>query len=115
MTTFGPRVLVAAVLALLLSFSTRSVAQTAVRSQGIRDVATLSVTSPLAQHFSLALGSWPPWDDWGWGRPSKLPSPPKPKNPPVAVPEGGSPTTYLSLVGLACIIAMVLRQRQTSH
>lgn len=111
MTTLGPRLVVVAVLALFLSFSASSAAQTSFRSQGTKNIGTVSLTAPLAQYFSLALGSWPPWDDWGWGPPK----PPQPKKPPVAVPDGGSSEMYLSFLGLACLVAIFWRQRQTSH
>lgn len=110
LTTLEPRVLAVAVLAGLLAFSSSSVAQTSARSAGIRDIATLSLTSPLL----VALGSWPPWDGWGWDKPS-APKPPNPKKPPVGVPEGGSEAMYLSFGGLACLTALIWQQRQTSH
>jgi len=104
----GPRVVLVAVLAFLVSLSTSSVAQTAVSSQSIRDVASLSVPPTLTQHFALALGSSPLWDGWGWGKP-------KPRKLPVTVPEGSSAVTYLAFVGLACLTAIILGKRQKSR
>lgn len=112
MRSFGPRAVVVSFFVVLVFVSAScfglAVQAPENRSSLCYPSSTLSVSPSgfLAQHLALTISSEPIWDYGNWGR--------KKKKPPVGVPEGGSPVTYLGLTGLICVAAVVLRQKQKS-
>ncbi len=108
MKSSGPWVIFTIVFAFLVFSSASSFGQRRTLSQSGNSVLCVRVPylAATVPPHNLALIFEPLWNGGDWHR--------KKKTGPVAVPEGGSPLTYMVLASFVCLTAVILGERQRS-
>jgi hypothetical protein len=105
------RLPVLAGLAFLVLFSASSLAHGAAIPQRAVAAASFSSSVILVESHPPYVSFEPLWNGNGWNDSNNN----QRKKDPVGVPEGGSVAAYLSLAGLACLLAIGFERRQKSQ